>query len=770
MKTIQEQPLAFWAQPRARLAKLVTRLFLVFAIGLAVIPAPAEEARPQQQARGPQQQARGAIQYGITGHYRVGCWTAIRWLDAEKSSGIASDQAAVMETLDGDGMRAQYQQPPASEEHQFFYAIPGSEAAPLTILSGDQAVLTHRFPEQAKSPSRAPSAIPLGMPWIVSVGDSLGVETIGANEILNREAAVAVSKPRADEFPDAAVGYEGVDLIIISSDGHQILESLNGKQAEAIKHWLLGGGRIFITLGGQTQQLAASAPWIFDLLPLDRDSSTIRSMDPSAIETYTSSQQPLKNFDGLLLPRDRGRILISGRTARRVSTPLAAEYVVGLGRVTVIAADLHDPNFATWPDRLALVTRLIGSLLVPPDDNLMATNRATAFNDLAGQMRATLDQFPLKRKFGFSIVALILMALIAAIGPLDYLLINRVLGRPLLGWLTFPLAAIALSALLMFQSRPASADKSAVDTQSGGTDQLIRCNRMEVVDIDAIDNVGRGFAWSFLYSHPAARFDVSVDPGPPLDGITASDDSMVTAPFGYPGRAFGGIQMEGEDARFPSYRVTMDGGENTRGRLVDLSLAPRSSKSLATRFVFTPQLPAGLLMTRRSGSELLEGSLVNPFPFDLLDGMLIYRNLVYLLPTRFPAGGKIDSVDTLRQKNFRWQLSRQTALKKNKTESEQWDPSRFDRLQRVTEMLLFHTAVGGSRYTFLHDDPLAALDLSSLLVEDRCMLVGGLRESCTDLKLTLKGSQVDPSPISPGGQKHTLIRLIIPVEAKRLTP
>ncbi len=95
---------------------------------------------------------------------------------------------------------------------------------------------------------------------------------------------------------------------------------------------------------------------------------------------------------------------------------MAAEYIVGLGRVTVIAADLHGPKFATWPDRLALITRLTGTLLVPESDTPLATNRATAFNDLAGQMRATLDQFPLKRKFGFSVVALILLALIAASG------------------------------------------------------------------------------------------------------------------------------------------------------------------------------------------------------------------------------------------------------------------------------------------------------------------------------------------------------------------
>ena len=200
----------------------------------------------------------------------------------------------------------------------------------------------------------------------------------------------------------------------------------------------------------------------------------------------------------------------------------------------------------------------------------------------------------------------------------------------------------------------------------------------------------------------------------------ASDPSMLIGPFGYPGRAFGGIQIAGEDARFPVYRVLTGWDDGVAAGMIDLSLAPRSSKSIATGFTFTPELPGNLKMTRRPGSELLQSGLQNPFPVDLLDGMLIYRNWVYLLPTRFPVGARIASVDSLRQKNFRWQLSRQTALKENKTSSEEWDPARFDRPDRVAEMLLFHQAVGGSRYTMLHHQPLAHLDLSKLLSEDRC--------------------------------------------------
>ncbi len=55
------------------------------------------------------------------------------------------------------------------------------------------------------------------------------------------------------------------------------------------------------------------------------------------------------------------------------------------------------------------------------------------------------------------------MALIAAIGPLDYLLLNRVFGRPLLGWLTFPIVAIGLSMVLVYQARPVTSAETLLE-------------------------------------------------------------------------------------------------------------------------------------------------------------------------------------------------------------------------------------------------------------------------------------------------------------------
>ena len=701
---------------------------------------------------------------GIGGHYRVGCWTGIRYSGGESVTTI--------ETRDGDGVEVEYKQGRDVTESDWGYAIPGSEAAPL-ILSGDGGrAITTRFPAIG-SPSRGPAMIPLEMPWIVVFGDPLGVDEIGANELLNRDALIAVSQPvAAKDLPDSVLGYDGVDMMMINAGGIDLLESLDQSRRDAIRDWILRGGRLFVTLGQSGLDLLKAAPWLRELLPIDELTTT--KLDPSALETFTSTQSPLETFSGVRLPKGVGSVLVMGRTTRRVSTPVAVEYNAGFGRITVLTADLDDELFAAWPERLDLMTLLTGNILVPQQQEASSGNRATAYDDLAGQTRATLDHFDIKRRFGFSLVSLILMALIAAIGPLDYLLINRFFGRPLLGWLTFPIVVIAISALLAMQSRPASSATSSVAGNKGGIDPGLRCNRIEIVDVDVAAKFARGFQASYLYSHDAALVDVEVEPSSTLTSITESTQQRLVAPFGYPGESFGGIQIAIEDSRLPSYEVpfvragTQGDPETNRSdseslisSIVRAPLASRSSKGIAAHLQFTPNLTDGSTsMQRRTGSELLKGELVNPVPFDILDGMLVYRNWAYLLPTRFPASGRIAQVDSLRQKNFRWQLSRQKALESS-SESEAWNPASTDSLQRVTEMLMFHSSVGGSRYTGLKDGPLSFLDLGHVLSEDRCILIGRVADEFMSLRTAVDGEEIEAA-----GESLTMIRVVLPVVSR----
>ncbi len=696
------------------------------------------------------------VTVGITGHYRIGCWTAVRVPPPADLSGDARN--VTLATLDGDGTRTVYRQTVADAAGTHAYCVPGGEAVPLVIGLGSGETIRTRFPEFS-SPASGPSLVPDEMPWVVSFGDPMGVETVGANELLDRAPQVAVSVPDApDQLPDSAVGYDGVDLMIIHGGGRDLLARMDPRRANAVVDWVRGGGRLMLFLGESAPDLLDAAPWIETLIPLRRSDVEVTDLDPSGMETYMSSQTQLPSLIGVRLPAV-GRVLISGRTTRRELVPLAIETVEGLGRVTLVAGDLHRPPIRQWPEHLEMIIRLADGALRPHDGETPRVTRSTAFDDLAGQARVALDRFDMKRPFSFSLVTVVVLAFIAIVGPLDYWLVNRVWKRPGFGWITFPAVTVATAACLTYQARPAT---SVGDNGASA----MEVNRLEIVDLDAVRGRGRGFAWSYFYSHPARRVDIAVRPSEGLQAIAGRIDRMMTAPFGWPGPAFGGIQLAGEDARMPSYEVVIEddgtGGSATKFASIEkMPLAPRGSKSLATTFSFDVE-PAtdggGLLeevvVSRRRGSELLAGGLTNPLPVDLLDGVLIYRDWAYLLPTRFPAGGRIDSLQNLRQKNFRWHLTRQKVIEES-TVSQAWDPSAVDELPRIAEMMMFHQAAGGTRYTTLRHIPLRGLDLSSLRGEDRCLLVGRLAQPLTQIATgrdTAKASD-----------EVSIIRLVLPV-------
>lgn len=766
---------------------------------------------------------------GLNGLYRAGQWTTVRvddWLVAatDAAGPSATGPSATgpnaagpnatgpntgvwnpaepfdLQTVDGDGGRVTYRQPAGgvSGDGIVGLVVPGSEAAPLTLRQNGQTILRGRFPT-AGVPEKEPSMIPEGMPWVMVFGDPLGVQAIGANDLLKRDASIAVTVVDQPAIvPDVSLALRGVDLVLITPSGQSVLRDLSASQNKAMSDWLLGGGRV-IVCAGRDAGLLGAADWLAASLPESVVSSKVTQLDPAGLETFTSSRTRLPTLNSLALPKTDGRSglgesLIDGRTTRRVSAPLAVRYTTGLGHVIVLAADLESPELADWPERLTLVRRLGGDILDGERDEIGGSVRLSGYSDLAGQTRRMLDQFTLKRSFAFSVVAVIIVALIVLVAPLDYLVIQRWLGRPLLGWVTFPLVAIVLSGLLVVAAQPRvdgpriDGDASA-DAGGASADSLLRLNSLEFVDIDVASRWGRLFRWNYLYSHPSQVVDVDCTPSPRLASMIDSLDQQLVYPFGYPGQAMGGIQIESdlgggmiELKRTPS-TPDQPGGE-IDGVLSSLPLLPRSSQSLAVSMRFrVPAWDTSLQM--RPGSELLRGRLTNPLDVDLLDAMLIYRNWVYLLPTRFPAGEVIDDIDLLRQKNFRWQLSRQRALESS-SESEAWDVTRRDQPRRMAEMLMFHDAAGGSRYTSLRHEVLGSLDLSDVLVKDRCVLVGRVAESLTRLTVRpsmtgsavkvgeqnvapeiadseIAGPEMTDSDAPPPGQRLSMIRVILPV-------
>lgn len=776
----------------ATLAPAISVRFAVLAVclfGAIALPLPrgadaadgGSDSEPTRDSKPAGLDAESGWLVGIGGIYRVGHWTGIRRPNDDPAKALASTDS--IETLDPDGVRVRFTQgqiPPSSPAGQtrWAYAVPGGPGAPLRWLDADGKVLSQgRF---------AGRAIELSLPWVVAIGDSLGIEQIGRNDLLAREATVAVSQiASADELPDRAAGWEGVDLLVITPNGQTILRALDPARIAALTAWLRNGGRLFVTLGRSGGELLTEVGWLAELIGI-APGSAIQKLDPASLETYTTSQTPLPNLDGYPLPTAGsapgsagvGRTLIAGRTTARQTAVLAAERLEGLGRVCVTAFGLHEPEMATWPQRLTVVTRLHPGLLdADPGQRRDVRNRAAVpYDDLAGQVRAALDRFESSRRIPFSILSLALLVLAALIGPLDYLLVNRVLGKPLLGWVSFPLSVLAVSALFIY-----------LGFARGGDDTGPRIGRIEFVDISALTDqpIGRALAVTHLSSRRAARLDfpagvnaiwakTAVDtPAGNSDSATISPNAAMTLSRtqGYPGPTFGGITIEGENRTLPAYEIAMAErqaadptsdlvGAGLTARPEGFPLPPAGSKAWLTRWSFRPQLGNTSGLTQRRGSDLLAGSITNPLTVDLLDGVLVYGNWSYLLPTRFRAGQTIASIDSLRQKNFRWHLTKRE-IADNASRLAVWDVEMHDDWARLSEMLMFASAVGGRDYTGLENRALGELDLSHVLTGGHAILYGRVTEPVFENEFT---------PERPTVTAARIVLPVAPLAASEPTP
>lgn len=780
-KTVTSTPLIAIASrqssPRCLWAALV--LVFVFMNATSIVSRHARGDEPAGKDATAEKDASGAIHIGMGGIYRPGYWTAIRWVD----SGGTAAEIATAETLDSDGVRVRYRQSPGEtrdttgEASGFAYAVPGSASAPLTLYGGERLVETATAEvagaidnaavvgaiDNATTPTiyrgRFPStAIDPATPWIVAIGDTLGLERIGLNELLGRDSAVALAKiGSAAELPDHTAGWEGVDFLVVNPPGQSVLRSLSSDQVAAILGWVHGGGRLFLSLGAEGGELLAGSPWLGELAAISPASASIR-IDPAGVETFASSQTPLKPLEGLSLAETGGRTLMSGRNVARQPIRLASQRLVGLGRVTVTSFALHSGEIATWPDRTAIVTRLHPGLLDGQADRRRdaRTVSTVAYDDLAGQIRGALDRFDSHRRLSFSIVSLILLLLAALVGPLDYWLVNRVFGKPLLGWVSFPVSVVSVAALvvglngLRMTGGSAATGGSEAAGGSAATDELL-ANRIEIVDIDATSGepIGRVTSISHVSSRGATRSDLRLAAAPNWSGDDAMGGLPLTRPHGFPGPTFGGISIVGEDRSLPPYEIRLSrpglsgpglsgpGGASAGGQFsaggdlasvpTGVPILPAGSKSWMTTWAFRPTLGETSGLVQRRGSELLAGGVTNPLGVDLLDGVLVYGNWAYLLPGRFRAGQTIVSIESLRQKNFRWHLSKREALE-NTSRLEAWDVGMHADLARLTEVLMFESSVGGRDYTGLYNRPLGGLDLTYVLGHGVAILYGRVAE------------------------------------------
>jgi hypothetical protein len=559
-----------------------------------------------------------------------------------------------------------------------------------------------------------------------------------------------------DALPTRGDAYDSIDAVLLAERF-----DLDAARARALEQWVLGGGHLIISIGRGGNEFAKTplAAW----LPV-KVQGTVKLRDLSPVESFcrqssrimSSSDDPL-DAARLLVPGEKGQDLIPSPAG-----PLLCRVAYGMGRVSVFGLDLGTPLLANWSAAPDLVQRLFDLEESQAHREQTVSNRLTqtGITELATQLDGTLDDFPAVSHFTVWHVMGLLAALVLVVGPVDFLLVHKVLRRPELTWITFPLMALAAAACAVYWSADAK----------GGR---LLLNQIDVVDLDAGSGSVRAHSYGLIYSPENRRFNVTADaeaPRPSQNAAAGADQPTLRIGWhGRPETTFGGMyRTGGAEISRPNY-----GASVASRALEEVPIAIWSTKNLEADWsASSPGLVDSQLETRGLGH--LGGTLRHHFSEPIEDWIVAFGHQVFR-PRLDPQTGQplplLPDVPWAPQSASQRELngyltgaiqtvvtSQLGHMEELRTEHADYDPLNRDQLD-ILRMLTFHTEAGGSLYTGLQNGALRKFDWSPLLDLNRAVLVGRVRHPLTRWK-------VDGQIVKPD-QSSAFVRIVLPVRSTR---
>jgi len=612
----------------------------------------------------------------------------------------------------------------------------------------------------AFGPTQLPPPLAPGTRLVVTVGEPPGFASVAmaTDKSATTEAqaaaadAVHVVSASAEQLPVEALAYDGVSLLVLAGS-----VQLSSEQSVALRDWIARGGHVVLSLPAKSETMLEVLEPLTHWLPVTVTNEPIVVREFSSLEAYAGRNVRVP-FAGRLsvskVGSEHGAILAGSR-----DDALLVRAPYGFGSVTVLALDLTQPPLSQWAGVTALGRRLLGDVTASEDlGDARTAKRAqlssTGVTDLATQLHAIQDNFDGVTRVSPWFVMGLLGLLLIAIGPLDYLLVHRLLRRPRATWVTFPLW-VALAAVL--------ASRGAM--LWNGT--ALRVNQFHLVNVDAGTGTCRTQLWTNLYSPATTSVSTlnasSIIPASAGEALARQSRSSWS---GLPETTFGGMYRGvGIELGRSGYSQTPD------NLLSNLPLVQWSSKPLVTEETG----PAGSLIESEltaSGSGRLTGTLMHRLNGSLEDWFLVYGNRVYRQsktrddPNTLPlASDRLWRVEqpNVFQRELRPFLTGQITVATRKDGSKLQDVSHrqaiYDPLSLdaggLARMLTFHEEAGGTKYTGLTNRLLEGEDLSHLLKLGRAILFGRLNGSAGRISL-------DAKDLKPN-RETTFVRLVFPV-------
>lgn len=694
------------------------------------------------------------IRVGFDNRYLVGAWTQAELLVL--GGRVPMTVLAQIRTEDGDGVMGAVvaERPSSIIPGQItpirIYAKPGRgdpifEATLLRVDDGrPYKVAEHEFDARAVVDEMHPAyALEAKQDLLINLGPSVGLDSAVAT--LDRklgEDVVVAKLDGVEQLPTRWYGYDGVKAVALSTSQPEVWQALTSTSAQlaALDEWVRLGGRLLLSVGSAAPEALAPESPLARFVP-----GRFQGMAPLRqlrdLEIFSGATEPLSipvappaadgaapaeaRLDVPQLTDVRG--VIEVREGDELPLVIRAPY--GFGEVLFVAVDLDRPPLARWNDRGKFVAKLLkfpvtGAEIADPNQVMMGRQ----FGDISDQLARALDEFVGVKIAPFALVAVLIAGYILLIGPFDYWLVKRVLKRMELTWITFPLMVVVVSGGAYLLASWMKGDKLLV-------------NEARLIDVDLATNQVRGSQWINVFSPAVARYDVTIETTLP-DGQPAVDAQRIVSWLGKPDVGFGGSQ--------PGGASRLRGGYSYAPQLDAMQRVPIqfwSTKPFSARWnAIAPQAGDWIEVDLKpSGSEALEGQLVNHLPVALDNAMLLYKRRAYPLG-KFAAGATL-TIDPATGRGLRDELRNSNSYSSYGAD-----------MSSVLPRMMFYDAFGPSPEMQLEHRYQEYTDLSNQLEMGQAILYGGVSGPSISLRL-------DNEPAPPDDSRRwTYYRFLIPIE------
>ena len=445
----------------------------------------------------------------------------------------------VVESPDADGVTAALAVPidPAARRH-LTYVRPAAGAADTVVYVRKNGVaISAPFRVTGLRPRDPLTYVVLGLGSRLPGFDlprPSGSEDAPSNAPLRGGRVEVAALTQLDQLPDQWIGYDAADLVVLTTATGDLFEQLFSPAGErkraALLEWVRRGGRLVVSAGEKARLLSAAR----ELLPAVPKAEPVRNTNRLALYWSARESSQTSTMAGNLSARGAGFPVANLELSRagRVLIPpparqaddkdvVAAQGGFGLGRVTLIGFDLDRAPFTEFPSRAEFwdwVLREGGasraSVGSEGKPRPVTSGPTDDEDELAVALRTHVDTFDGVPVVSFGWVAVLIAFYLILVGPIEFTLLRRIIGRAEWTWLTFPVI-VATVCVLAYLSADAIKGRE------------LRVNAVEVIDV--VPESGRvyGTGWYGVFSPRIDTYSVAVSPAEKWAAAGADGDPVL---------------------------------------------------------------------------------------------------------------------------------------------------------------------------------------------------------------------------------------------------